>query len=996
MANPGDEAAAAGTADETSLATAEPSAAEPMEVKNPLPPASETGNGEGGSEADISQIEPTPMDVDGGSTTQTTGCSATNSSSTPSATVSYTHACFLCCRKFTSLEQLLKHQAKSKLHKTNLEREKALKKEKEEAEGREKSDGSDRDDEDDGSDDDSDSVAGDRSTKRKHRSSSSSSLKRPSIPRRLRSRMEGPVQVWRCSSCNNAYFDTYEEAFEHEARCGRQASGINSSSDSDRGDVELLGNDLTKGNAAAKAEAKEKTSLERKIWKEEDKQLKAKGIELGGKGVSFNLTAEDKKVLSDYNAFLLENVEMFVVEREYNDQLAAIPNRNTGSMKHRAEGTVGLRCVHCKYRPCGERAASSCVFPGSLSMFSTRIHRVVRVHWPNCLSLPDNFTEQVKADKDNGLIGLNTFMKKHGGDRFHLEESAENDVLQFAGTELYDSNKETAPHNSERPKKTRGRPRLSDKEKQHMQMENTERQIERKREKRKKRKKKKRENALLESITQDQVPFGLSKSDPKDAFSPLHKLLREATEVFVIRTRNDAIDLTPFGDPLLRVGSCGLRCKFCQDHCVFPAHVEDIYNKVRRGIQDHISSGECDAMPASLKRRYFAVENEARSLNIGTLYRTRAKEVGLYDVGERQGLGLRGVSTALVNANIEGSSSSSSSNSDSDSDGDAMSVSSSSSSAADERDDESDKDEDSNDRTKSPIAARNATALCNHPGCSKHKQYRCEGFCIRHYRESLALFDSDQSSAGKGPLRSVSGFSKTKLKKNKQDISPTGITKAASKESRVCSVPGCTKQSQYKCNGMCMRHDSESKLQDGESDNDSGDAQSSSSESDTEQPLVSDLLLSEERASISPFRLKLLSSLQLCYLSPKDAAKNYKRRKFPLGLPGVRCKYCHKLKVFAIADTLWLSKGKQKNHLDECSGIHYKQKLHLDRLEREEEEADRSLFTVGVPKKIRANIYKRMVERAESEKYLSKKAGKKLLKTAKERSANRKKEEKEK
>lgn len=699
-------------------------------------------------------------------------------------------------------------------------------------------------------------------------------------------------------------------------------------------------------------------------------------------------------------------------------------------------------------------------------------------HFPHCQSLPDDFHEQVKTHKDNlpmqsylhGFLGINAFMEKHGTDRWNLEES--HTGLHFAGTELVQSDsdsdneiaddaknrnaakstsnilssatsdgKDISPPptkkrsisggdtSSEKPKKKRGRPRLSDVEKQQRQKERQTgkretKEKEKKKEKKKKRRKKTPDDLLLESIA-DQVPFGLSKSDPKDAFSPLHKLLREATEIFIIRTRVEAIDLTPFGDPLLKVGSCGLRCKFCQDHCVFPAHVEDIYNKVRRGIQDHISSGECDAMTPSLKRRYFAVENEARSSNISTLYRNQAKEVGLYDIGEREGLGLRGVSNALINANIEGSDSSSSSNANSASDGEEMSVSSSSSSAENEIDNETVRKEDdiksntTNTNTnfkKKPVLARNAADVCKHPGCNKYKQARCEGFCIRHHRESQALFDSDLSSSDEKGARlcSVRGCTKNsrsdgngmcrghhteslKRKNSKRDKSPTGTTDRPkdAKGGRICSVPGCTKLFQYKCDGMCYRHHSASKKESNEagreSDNDSSDdLSSSSSESEIEHPLVSDLMLRDERSSISPYRLKLLSSLQLCYLSPKDAAKNHKRKDLPLGMPGVRCKYCHTQKVFGIADTLWfnVSKGKQKSHLDECPGIHYRQKLHLDRLEREEDESDRSMFSAAVPKSLRAKIYKRMVERATSEKYLSKKAGKKLLKTAKERDSS--------
>ena len=360
MDNPGDEALAA---------SADPSANEPiaMQVENPSSPDVTAGYGKEGNEADVSPAKPTSMDIDSLSTGQTAGRESnanalitassntsasaaptigTNSSSTPSATIIFTHACFLCCRKFTSLEQLLKHQAKSKLHRTNLEREKALKKEKEKEEsesksdagqdaqaekGEDSSDGSNRDDdEDDDSDVDSEGGDGNSSTARSSKPKYKSSKRSSSKPRRpsVRSRTEGPVQVWRCSSCNDAYFDTYEEAFEHEARCARrgrrESSTVDSSSEGDMDDDDEVDNERTKElRAVARAKAKEREALEQKKWKEEDAQLKAKGIEQSGKGVPFNLTAEDKKILSDYNGFLFENIEMFVVDQVFNDQLAA-------------------------------------------------------------------------------------------------------------------------------------------------------------------------------------------------------------------------------------------------------------------------------------------------------------------------------------------------------------------------------------------------------------------------------------------------------------------------------------------------------------------------------------------------------------------------------------------------------------------------------------------------------------------------------------------------
>ena len=247
------------------------------------------------------------------------------------------------------------------------------------------------------------------------------------------------------------------------------------------------------------------------------------------------------------------------------------------------------------------------------------------------------------------------------------------------------------------------------------------------------------------------------------------------------------------------------------------------------------------------------------------------------------------------------------------------------------------------------VAARKSAdrPTCNHPGCDKYKQSRCEGFCIRHYKEK----------------------------------SPTGRSIGSI---GICSVEGCTKQTQYKCNGMCYRHHAQSMEESSASDDASDEESSSSSDSDTEHPMVSDLLSREDRKIVSPYRLKLLSHLQLCYLSPKD--KNHSRKDLPDGMPGMKCIHCNKLKVFAVADTMFkkVSKGKHQKHLtSECKGIHYKQISQLERLEREEEESDRS---GAIPKSLRSDIYKRMVERATSEKYLRKKDGKKLLETAKERS----------
>jgi len=95
-----------------------------------------------------------------------------------------------------------------------------------------------------------------------------------------------------------------------------------------------------------------------------------------------------------------------------------------------------------------------------------------------------------------------------------------------------------------------------------------------------------------------------------------------------------------------------------------------------------------------------------------------------------------------------------------------------------------------------------APRICQKEDCNKLKQYNCDGYCMRHYRE-VVLEGQEED---------------TEEEANEEEVMDEKVEEEASEEeeeekevnverpSKICHLKGCTKLKQYNCDGYCMRH----------------------------------------------------------------------------------------------------------------------------------------------------------------------------------------------
>ena len=101
---------------------------------------------------------------------------------------------------------------------------------------------------------------------------------------------------------------------------------------------------------------------------------------------------DDTHWLSEMECFARsELVEVFT--------LSADEIHDYAGRKEPAEGQVGIRCTFCKCLDHTERPASCVALPDTLSAIHTKVTDMIRLHFPNCPSLPEDARTTFKSHK---------------------------------------------------------------------------------------------------------------------------------------------------------------------------------------------------------------------------------------------------------------------------------------------------------------------------------------------------------------------------------------------------------------------------------------------------------------------------------------------------------------------------------------------------------------------------------------------------------------------
>lgn len=101
--------------------------------------------------------------------------------------------------------------------------------------------------------------------------------------------------------------------------------------------------------------------------------------------------SDDAHWLTEIECFARSDlVEVFSLKK--NDVLEGYSGR-----KEPAVGQVGIRCVFCKNVDPSERSSGCIAFPDMLSSIHTKVADMIRLHFPNCPSMPEDVRKNIKA-----------------------------------------------------------------------------------------------------------------------------------------------------------------------------------------------------------------------------------------------------------------------------------------------------------------------------------------------------------------------------------------------------------------------------------------------------------------------------------------------------------------------------------------------------------------------------------------------------------------------
>jgi len=114
-------------------------------------------------------------------------------------------------------------------------------------------------------------------------------------------------------------------------------------------------------------------------------------------GSKILFTSLDSKYLSPQLCLARRQIEVFVAACDDVASRRGFGRRpRPGTLK---EGQVGLRCIHCKHLPPGERTASAVFYPGSIRLVYQSVRNFQRHHFLSCPCMPDDQKQKFIATK---------------------------------------------------------------------------------------------------------------------------------------------------------------------------------------------------------------------------------------------------------------------------------------------------------------------------------------------------------------------------------------------------------------------------------------------------------------------------------------------------------------------------------------------------------------------------------------------------------------------
>eukprot|EP00577_Skeletonema_sp_RCC1716_P003644 CAMPEP_0113431370 /NCGR_PEP_ID=MMETSP0013_2-20120614/33549_1 /TAXON_ID=2843 ORGANISM="Skeletonema costatum, Strain 1716" /NCGR_SAMPLE_ID=MMETSP0013_2 /ASSEMBLY_ACC=CAM_ASM_000158 /LENGTH=1481 /DNA_ID=CAMNT_0000320359 /DNA_START=19 /DNA_END=4464 /DNA_ORIENTATION=+ /assembly_acc=CAM_ASM_000158 len=108
-------------------------------------------------------------------------------------------------------------------------------------------------------------------------------------------------------------------------------------------------------------------------------------------------------------------------------------------------------------------------------------------------------------------------------------------------------------------------------------------------------------------------------------------------------------------------------------------------------------------------------------------------------------------------------------------------------------------EEDQGEQVKVHVTKKEkAPRVCQMEGCNKLKQYNCEGYCMRHYRQVVLEGQQEETEEEVKEEEEEEVEASEEEEEEEEEV--------IERPSKICRLDGCTKLKQYNCDGYCMRH----------------------------------------------------------------------------------------------------------------------------------------------------------------------------------------------
>lgn len=201
---------------------------------------------------------------------------------------------------------------------------------------------------------------------------------------------------WICDYCHVAAFDTFQEASDHEARCGMRHRCNTPNSSVTVTAPQLQPTKISERRNSQETELTETENDYQEINNNCNDSERHGAHHYFSGTVPLSIPKTDSEWLSELNCYVRDKcVEAFSAKV---DDVVKTSKRGRISLSQ-----VGIRCVYCASQNLKDRAVAAVSYPVSISGVYESVKRWQRVHLEACTSIPPDVKKKIKSLSESSV-----------------------------------------------------------------------------------------------------------------------------------------------------------------------------------------------------------------------------------------------------------------------------------------------------------------------------------------------------------------------------------------------------------------------------------------------------------------------------------------------------------------------------------------------------------------------------------------------------------------